>query len=107
VSLVSLAHISPATTPAHLEEAEAAFRNEQAIPAPNGVVVEKQSDGDPLAVPPVVEKHESVGATRNSMRRRAVPRQGDQVRRQIASGNHVPKTNPYPKFWQSLSSPSQ
>jgi hypothetical protein len=68
------------------------------MPAPDGVVVEKQRRGDPLAAPAVVKQNESIRAPRQAMRRRTVSRQGDQVgaifRRKVAIANHASKRNP-------------
>jgi len=71
---------------------------EQRMPAPDGVVVEKKRRGDPLATPTVVKQDQGIRAPRKAMRRRTVSRQGDQVgailRRKIASANHASKTSP-------------
>ena len=71
---------------------------EKPMPAPDTVVVEKPRRGDPLAAPTVVEQNESVGASRQAMRRGTVSRQRNRVgaifRRKVASANHGLKRNP-------------
>ena len=63
------------------------------MPAPDCVIADKQHRGDLLAAPTVIQQHESIGAARQAMRRRAVTHKGDQVGailgRKIASANHA------------------
>ena len=70
----------------------------QTEPASDRIVVNEQSLGDILATPAVVQQHKSVRPPPQPMRRRSVPRQGEQVGavlgRQKAGANHAPKTNP-------------
>src|SRR5271166_846733 len=51
----------------------------QAEPGPDRVVVDQQHSGDRLAAHPVVQRHQCVGATRETMGGRPVARQLDQV----------------------------
>ena len=68
--------------------------DEQAVPPADRVVVQQQGPGDLFATPAGIQKHQRIGAPRQSMRRRSIPRQGGQVGavngRQKAGANHTP-----------------
>ena len=51
----------------------------QTQPAPDRVIVNEQNLGDLLATPAVVQQNKRVRPPPQPMRRRSVPRQGDQV----------------------------
>ena len=96
--LLLVAHLAGAAARLETRQPFEAIREEQAVPPADRVVVQQQGPGDLLATPASVEQHQRIGPPRQTMRRRSVPRQGDQVgavlRRQKAGANHAPKTNP-------------
>src|SRR4029077_12053148 len=70
-----------ARAPAHVEAGQALDSTllEQLVPATDRVVVQQQCIGDFLTAPPVVQKHQGVGASGHSRRRRPIARQRDQL----------------------------
>src|SRR5450759_3822136 len=54
-----------------------AFRNEQAVPPADRIVVQQQGPCNIFATPAIVQKHQRIGAPRQTMRRRSVTRPGD------------------------------
>ncbi len=68
------------------------------MPAPDGFVIDEQRRGDTLTAPAVVEKDQRVRPPRQTMRRRPVSRQRDQIgpvfRRKVTPANHERNKNP-------------
>jgi hypothetical protein len=66
---------------------------ERAMPTTDRVIVQQQHPGDLLATQTIVEQNKRVGATRQSMRHRTIPRQSHQggtfLSRQKAGANHA------------------
>ena len=52
---------------------------EQLMSLPDRVVIDKQGLGHPFTAPARIQKHQRIGPPRQTMRRRPVPRQCDQV----------------------------
>ena len=56
-----------------------AILDKQAMPFADRVVVQKEHLGDPLAAQSIIQQRQRIGAPRQPMFHRPVPRQGDQV----------------------------
>ena len=76
------------------------------MPVANRLVVQQQSLSDLDTTPTLVEKQHRIGSSRQSMRRRSVPRQSAQGRaiflRQKTRANHAANPNPILLAWQPL-----
>src|SRR5450759_2656828 len=96
LQIVLLLHTQIAGAPAHIEAGDALdpVLLEKLAPAADRVIVKKKRIGDFLTAPPVMQKHQGVGAARHATGHRPIARQHDQLAaiffaEEATSSNHA------------------
>src|SRR5664279_1437478 len=97
--LLLAVHLASTATGLKTSQPFKAILDKQAVPPADRVVIQQKRPRDLFAAPAGIQKHQRIGATRQSVGRRSIPRQRSQVgpvnRRQKTGANHTPRPVSY------------